>query len=133
MVHTRLLADRTSGERSTAPGHSGTGTPTRHLAAILAADVAGYSRLMGVDEEGTLGRLKARLFAFLFRWSFFVTAWYQARQLAPILGEAGPPVRRKIMHKLRADLPFLFGGRDRAPIPLDWWWSRETPHVAAAT
>src|SRR3954447_25575010 len=59
MVHTRLLADRMSGERSTAPGHSGTGTPTRHLAAILAADVAGYSRLMGLDEEGTLGRLKA--------------------------------------------------------------------------
>src|ERR1700749_4614982 len=29
------------------------------LAAILAADVAGYSRLMGVDEEGTLARLKA--------------------------------------------------------------------------
>jgi adenylate cyclase len=31
----------------------------RRLAAILAADVAGYSRLMGVDEEGTLDRLKA--------------------------------------------------------------------------
>jgi adenylate cyclase len=29
----------------------------RRLAAILAADVAGYSRLMGVDEEGTLSRL----------------------------------------------------------------------------
>jgi len=26
---------------------------------VLAADVAGYSRLMGSDEEGTLGRLKA--------------------------------------------------------------------------
>jgi len=26
----------------------------RRLAAILAADVAGYSRLMGADEEGTL-------------------------------------------------------------------------------
>jgi hypothetical protein len=26
---------------------------TRRLAAILAADVAGYSRLMGEDEEGT--------------------------------------------------------------------------------
>jgi class 3 adenylate cyclase len=26
---------------------------TRRLAAILAADVAGYSRLMGADEEGT--------------------------------------------------------------------------------
>jgi adenylate cyclase len=32
---------------------------TRRLTAILAADVAGYSRLMGVDEEGTHERLKA--------------------------------------------------------------------------
>jgi class 3 adenylate cyclase len=32
---------------------------TRRLAAILAADVAGYARLMGEDEEGTLERLKA--------------------------------------------------------------------------
>jgi adenylate cyclase len=32
---------------------------TRRLAAILASDVAGYSRLMGADEEGTLERLKA--------------------------------------------------------------------------
>src|SRR5262245_48418708 len=31
----------------------------RRLAAILAADVVGYSRLMGVDEEGTLAALKA--------------------------------------------------------------------------
>src|SRR5262252_4968038 len=34
-------------------------TQTRRLAAILAADVAGYSRLMGEDEEGTLAALKA--------------------------------------------------------------------------
>jgi len=34
-------------------------TASRRLAAILAADVAGYSRLMGADEEGTLERLKA--------------------------------------------------------------------------
>ena len=32
---------------------------TRRLAAILAADVVGYSRLMGADEEDTLERLKA--------------------------------------------------------------------------
>ena len=32
---------------------------TRRLAAILAADVVGYSRLMGADEEGTLNRLRA--------------------------------------------------------------------------
>jgi adenylate cyclase len=31
----------------------------RRLAAILAADVAGYSRLMGEDEEGTLAALRA--------------------------------------------------------------------------
>ena len=30
----------------------------RKLAAILAADVVGYSRLMGADEEGTLARLQ---------------------------------------------------------------------------
>ena len=34
---------------------------TRRLIAILAADVAGYSRLMGADEEGTHERLKAHL------------------------------------------------------------------------
>jgi len=33
--------------------------PVRRLTAILAADVAGYSRLMGADEEGTHQRLKA--------------------------------------------------------------------------
>jgi adenylate cyclase len=36
-------------------------TATRRLTAILAADVAGYSRLMGADEEGTHERLKAHL------------------------------------------------------------------------
>src|ERR1700756_990405 len=35
--------------------------PVRRLTAILAADVAGYSRLMGQDEEGTHERLKAHL------------------------------------------------------------------------
>jgi adenylate cyclase len=36
-------------------------TATRRLAAILAADVVGYSRLMGADEEGTHERFKAHL------------------------------------------------------------------------
>jgi class 3 adenylate cyclase len=31
----------------------------RKLAAILAADVAGYSRLVGTDEEGTIARLSS--------------------------------------------------------------------------
>jgi len=35
--------------------------PVRRRAAILAAEVAGYSRLMGADEEGTHERLKAHL------------------------------------------------------------------------
>ena len=34
---------------------------TRRLAAILAADVAGYARLMGADEEETRERLRAHL------------------------------------------------------------------------
>jgi class 3 adenylate cyclase len=38
-----------------------TSTATRRLAAILAADVVGYSRLMGADEEGTHERFKAHL------------------------------------------------------------------------
>jgi len=38
-----------------------TNAPVRRLAAILAADVAGYSRVMGADEEGTHERLKAHL------------------------------------------------------------------------
>jgi len=33
-------------------------TASRRLAAVLAADMAGYSGLMGADEEGTLERLK---------------------------------------------------------------------------
>jgi adenylate cyclase len=43
------------------PGHSirdfdllPTDSIKRHLAAIVAADVVGYSRLMGVNEKGTL-------------------------------------------------------------------------------
>jgi adenylate cyclase len=33
--------------------------PERRLSAVLAADVAGYSRLIGIDEEGTLARLRS--------------------------------------------------------------------------
>ena len=38
-----------------------TGRVERRLAAIVAADVAGYSRLMGDDEEGTHERVRAHL------------------------------------------------------------------------
>lgn len=36
-------------------------TTSRRLAAILAADIAGYSALVSVDEEGTARALKNRL------------------------------------------------------------------------
>jgi len=36
------------------------GAPRRRLAAILAADIVGYSRLMSADEEGTLAALRMR-------------------------------------------------------------------------
>ncbi len=44
---------------------SGQDRVERRLVAILAADVAGYSRLMGIDEEGTLARLKDHRRAFV--------------------------------------------------------------------
>src|SRR5438874_11284471 len=56
-----LVADL-SGHSSISVGGSlamATGCVERRLAAVLAADVAGYSRLMGVDEVGTLAVLKA--------------------------------------------------------------------------
>jgi len=40
----------------------------RRLAAILATDVAGYSRLMGMDEEGTHERLQAHFRDQTLRW-----------------------------------------------------------------
>ena len=36
----------------------GNGRLDRRLSAILAADIVGYSRLMGIDEEGTMGQFK---------------------------------------------------------------------------
>ena len=38
---------------------SGMAKASRKIVAILAADVVGYSRLMGLDDEGTLSALKA--------------------------------------------------------------------------
>jgi adenylate cyclase len=58
MSHLRLFERGVSGRNGLQgePGKTGT---TRHLAAILAADVVGYSRLMGADEERTHEHLKA--------------------------------------------------------------------------
>ena len=49
----------------------------RRLAAIMAVDVVGYSRLMGRDESGTLARLKAHrapTVTVWSRWALTVTA-----------------------------------------------------------
>jgi class 3 adenylate cyclase len=52
----RAFVDRGIADRRGASREPVATAATRRLAAILAADVAGYSRLMGVDEEGTLNR-----------------------------------------------------------------------------
>jgi len=52
------LLDRDLGEGREPGRDVSPTTNTRHLAAILAADVVGYSRLMGADEERTHERLK---------------------------------------------------------------------------
>ena len=53
------LATEAGAQRSFSRPLLGAALPIRRLAAILALDVAGYSRLMGIDEEGTHERLKA--------------------------------------------------------------------------
>jgi class 3 adenylate cyclase len=45
--------------RATGEATLGAETVSRRLAAIIAADVAGYSRLMEADEEETLARLRS--------------------------------------------------------------------------
>jgi class 3 adenylate cyclase len=59
VAHGRVFVDRGIADRSRGSSGAVAATETRRLAAILAADVAGYSRLMGADEEGTLQRLRA--------------------------------------------------------------------------
>jgi class 3 adenylate cyclase len=49
----------TGNRASLARGQGAATAETRKLAAILAADVVGYSRLAGSDEERTLARLRA--------------------------------------------------------------------------
>jgi hypothetical protein len=48
------FADRSLGKRTGGPREGVSAAATRCLATILAADVAGYSRLIGADEEGMM-------------------------------------------------------------------------------
>ena len=59
LANARVSVDRRMRDRNRGSGDPVTETAARRLAAMLAADVAGYSRLMGADEEGTFARLKA--------------------------------------------------------------------------
>jgi adenylate cyclase len=54
-----VKAERLSFDRARPPDGMGAATVERRLAAILAADVAGYSRLVGADEQGTLAQWRA--------------------------------------------------------------------------
>ncbi len=63
----------------------------RRLAAILAADVAGYSRLMGADEEGTLASLRAH------RRDFFDLKIAEHR--GRIVKSAGDGLQGKILNR----------------------------------
>lgn len=54
------------------------------------------------------GRLAMRFLALLFRVGMRATAHVQARQLAPVLGDAGKALPAKIAAHLRADVPRLF-------------------------
>ena len=79
---------------------------------LLAREIAG---------AGALRRLKARALVFLYHALWAVTARYQARQLAPVLGALAPRVAPKLDRRLRADLPYLFGARP--PVPA-WFLDR---------
>jgi class 3 adenylate cyclase len=89
--------------------------PVRRLTAILASDVAGYSRLMEVDEEGTHERLKAHLGELVtpkieeHRSRFWkIGRWYWRAPRAPpgrstqryrkLLGHRDGPVREQLRH-----------------------------------
>jgi hypothetical protein len=64
----------------------------RRLAAILAADVVGYSRLVGIDEEGTLAALKALRKSSWERPDGVKVRLPPGAQLARIRGASGPQI-----------------------------------------
>ena len=78
----------------------------RRLAAVLVADVVGYSRLMGADETGTLTTLKARRAALIDpkiaehkgRWHGVVSR-YEIRCAESTSGPACRPTARRRRRK----------------------------------
>src|SRR5919202_1164207 len=120
-----------------ATGQAEGGAPTasrRRLAAILAADVAGYARLVGADEEDTLARLRAlfrevaqptvaahhgRVFklmgdAFLAEFPSAAVAEAVRGRVPSALEDIGERALKNVERPVRA---FRLGAADSAPAP----------------
>jgi hypothetical protein len=70
------------------------GGTQRRLAAIVSADVVGYSRLMGADETGTLDALRA----------------HRAELIDPLIAETGGRIRAERYDRGLDDIFALSGG-----------------------
>ena len=89
-------------------------TSTHRLAAILAADVAGYSRLMGADEEGTHERLQAHLRELVEQRSRTTGGRHRA-PLRRLSVRAIPPTRPPTSSRKLILIKFATAGPVRAP------------------
>src|SRR5271165_4610413 len=88
---------------------------TRKIAAILVADVVGYSRLIGADEEGTLARLQ------VLRDELFIpTIEARGGRVANHAGDGVVVEFRSVVEAVRCALDITRGLADRnAPLPPD--------------
>ncbi len=88
---------------------------TRKIAAILVADVVGYSRLIGADEEGTLARLGA-----LRDELFLPTIEARGGRVANHAGDGAVVEFRSVVEAVRCALDITRALADRnAPLPAD--------------
>ena len=74
-------------------------------------------------------RLKTRVLAAILRGGVGVTAFVQARQLQPVLGDTGFKFSLKLIRLLSAERSAIFRRPSQPDRPLSWWWRNE----AAAT
>jgi len=88
-------------------------TEARKIAAILAADIVGYSRLMGVEEEATLARLRA-----LRNELFNPTIEAHGGRVVSRAGDGAIVEFRSVVEAVRCALDFTRGLAERnAPLP----------------
>lgn len=98
------------------------------LIRVLLRDEARHIRLCRellareLARQPLAGRIKAQILAFVLRAGVGVTAWVQARQLRPVLGDTGFTYSQKILRALHADLPAIFRRPADRQRPLGWWW-----------